>query len=132
MRKNFVVIDYGTGNVRSIINAFKKKGKHAKLSREKHDILQADGVVLPGVGAFSHGMGNLNKYGLTNIIKEYVLLGKPCLGICLGMQLMFEESDEFGVTKGLGLIEGRVVRLPVQDPNNEKLPHVSWNEIQRP
>lgn len=126
---NIVVIDYGLGNVKSIKNAFDSIGVEVILSREKHTILSADGVVLPGVGAFSHGMNNLIEYGLDDIIREYVKTNKPLLGICLGMQMMMEESDEFGVCKGLGLIKGKVVKIPVDQTKRIKLPHISWNEI---
>ena len=85
--------------------------------------------MIPGVGSFSHGMENLISYDLVDTIKEYTSSNKPLLGICLGMQLLFEESEEFGHTLGLGLIKGKVVELPTNDNQNEKLPHVSWNEI---
>ena len=123
------VIDYGIGNVRSILSAFENQGANVFLTRDKNKILESDGVILPGVGAFSHGMDSLNKHGLVDIIKEYVESNKPFMGICLGMQMLFEESEEFGVTKGLGLISGKVVKLPTKDSQNEKLPHVSWNEL---
>lgn len=126
---NIVVIDYGTGNIKSIKNAFEALGVKVILSREKDAILNADGVVLPGVGAFSHGMNSLIEYGLDNIIREYVKTNKPLLGICLGMQMMMEESEEFGITKGLGLIKGRVIKIPVDQIKKIKLPHISWNEI---
>lgn len=124
-----VIVDYDVGNVRSILNAFEKTGITAILSRDKKEILSADGLILPGVGAFSHGMKNLNKYSLIGILKDYVKTKKPLLGICLGMQMLLDESEEFGSTKGLGLIPGKVIKLPTQDKKNEKLPHVSWNEI---
>ena len=124
-----VIIDYDIGNVRSILNAFEQVGIIPTLSRDKNDILNADGVILPGVGAFSHGMEKLNKYSLVNILKEYVETGKPLLGICLGMQMLFDESEEFGKTVGLGLISGKVIKLPTENNKYEKLPHVSWNEI---
>lgn len=124
-----VVIDYGMGNVKSIINAFEHQRIKAVLSRSREVILDADGVVLPGVGAFSHGMNNLKKYGLVAVIKEYIKIGKPILGICLGMQMLLEESEEFGYTKGIGLIKGKVIKLPVEKTENVKLPHISWNEI---
>jgi glutamine amidotransferase len=123
------VIDYDVGNVRSILSAFENQSAHAFLTRNKEDILKSDGVVLPGVGAFAHGMDSLNKYGLVDIIKKYIESNKPFLGICLGMQMLFEQSEEFGKTVGLGLISGRVIKLPTKDSENEKLPHVSWNEI---
>jgi len=123
------IIDYGLGNVRSIANAFENQGANVFLTNSKDGILKSDGLILPGVGAFSHGMNNLENYDLVNVIKKYVFSDKPFLGICLGMQLLFEESEEFGKTSGLGLIPGKVVKLPTKDNNNEKLPHVSWNEL---
>ena len=126
---NIVVIDYGIGNIKSIKNAFEEFGVEVILSRKKEDILNANGVILPGVGAFSHGMNNLIKYNLVNIIHEYVKTNKPILGICLGMQMMLEESEEFGITKGLGLIKGKVIKIPVDETKKVKLPHISWNGI---
>ncbi len=127
---NIVIIDYGIGNVRSIINSFESFGIHPILSREKKVVLNADGVILPGVGAFAHGMGNLHKYSLVKILKEYALTNKPLLGICLGMQMLLDESEEHCITKGLGLISGKVIKLPTQDNKNKKLPHISWNELE--
>lgn len=124
-----VIVDYDVGNVRSMINAFKKIGIEPILSNKEDDIISADGVILPGVGAFAHGMENLNKYNLVNIIKKYTDSNKPFIGICLGMQMLLDESEEFSKTKGLGLISGKVIKLPTQNSNYEKLPHVSWNEI---
>jgi imidazole glycerol-phosphate synthase subunit HisH len=124
-----VIIDYDIGNVRSILNAFEKVGVEPILSRDENEILNADGVILPGVGSFSHGMKNLNKYSLVDTLKKYAKTNKPLLGICLGMQMLLDESEEFEKTKGIGLISGKVIKIPTQDKNNEKLPHVSWNEI---
>jgi glutamine amidotransferase len=126
---SIVILDYGIGNVKSILNAFEKVGINAILSRERNVIFKAKGIVLPGVGAFYQGMNNLNKYGLVDIIKEYVKTRKPLLGICLGMQMLLEESEEFGVTKGIGLIKGKVIKIPIKESNKIKLPHISWNEI---
>jgi glutamine amidotransferase len=126
---NVVVIDYGLGNVRSILNALDKIGVIAKLSNDKQEILEADRIILPGVGAFSHGMQNLHKHSLVSVLKEFASTGKPMLGICLGMQMLLSESEEFGETQGIGLIPGRVVKLPTKDASQEKLPHVSWNEV---
>jgi imidazole glycerol-phosphate synthase subunit HisH len=123
------VIDYGIGNVRSMLSAFENQGAHVILTRNKEEILESDGVILPGVGAFSHGMESLNKYSLVEVIKDYIETNKPFMGICLGMQMLFDESEEFGKTVGLGLISGSVIRLPTADTKNEKLPHVSWNEL---
>lgn len=131
MSLKVVIIDYDIGNVRSILNAFERIGVLPILSRDKNEILNSDGVVLPGVGAFSHGMENLHKYLLVETIKEYVKSNKPLLGICLGMQMLLDESEEFGKTKGMGLIPGKVIKMPTRDHQNEKLPHVSWNEIKQ-
>jgi len=128
---NITLIDYGTGNIKSIQNAFKESGVNLKLSREKEVIYGSEGIILPGVGAFAHGMKNLIKYDLIDVIKETVEKGKPLLGICLGMQLMFEESEEFGITKGLGLFKGRVIKVPIKQSKKVKLPHISWNEIKK-
>lgn len=123
------VIDYDIGNVRSIINAFEKIGVTPTLTRDHDTILSADGVLLPGVGAFSHGMEMLKKYNLDVVIHEYAKSNKPFMGVCLGMQMLLDSSEEFGECKGLGLIEGKVVKLPVKNKEFEKLPHISWNEI---
>jgi len=126
-----VIIDYDVGNVRSIINALKKVGIDSILSNKEDEIMSADGIILPGVGAFAHGMDKLNQYNLIKIITEYTNTNKPLLGICLGMQMLLDESEEFQNTKGLGLISGKVIKLPVQNSSYEKLPHVSWNEIKK-
>jgi len=122
------IIDYGLGNVRSIANALEKVGAHPVLTRDQAIILDSDGVVLPGVGAFSHGMENLHRYDLCGAIHRLYSINKPLLGICLGMQLLFESSEEFGMHKGLEIIPGEVIRMPV----SAKLPHVGWNEIMEP
>lgn len=124
-----VIIDYGIGNVRSIFNAFSSQGLDPILSNNSEVILKADGLVLPGVGAFSHAMKNLKKYGLIDIIKDYAKTEKPLLGICLGMQLLLEGSEEFGYTDGIGLVKGKVIKLPINKSNKAKLPHISWANI---
>ena len=126
-----VIIDYGIGNVKSIMNAFKKNNITPVLSNQASEIMSADGVILPGVGAFARGMNNLNKLNLVSILRKYTDTGKPFMGICLGMQMLLDESEEFGNTKGLGVISGKVIKLPTQNNQHEKLPHVSWNEIEK-
>ena len=121
-----VIVDYGIGNVRSIYNAFSNQGLNPILSNDGEAILNADGLVLPGVGAFSYAMKNLIKYNLIDIIKNYAKTGKPLLGICLGMQLLLEGSEEFGYTEGIGLVKGKVVKLPVNKSNQVKLPNIGW------
>ena len=123
------VIDYDIGNVRSILSAFENQGADVFLTRDREKILTSDGLVLPGVGAFSYGMERLKKYNLVQDIKEYVGTDKPLIGICLGMQMLFDNSEEFGLSSGLGLIAGSVIKLPTKEDQNEKLPHVSWNEL---
>jgi len=124
-----VIVDYEIGNVRSIYNAFSNQGLNPILSNDGEVILNADGLVLPGVGAFSHAMKNLIKYNLIDIIKNYAKTGKPLLGICLGMQLLLEGSEEFGYTEGIGLVKGKVVKLPVNKSNQVKLPNIGWCSI---
>lgn len=129
MNKRIVIIDYGIGNVRSMLNAFQHLGADAKLSSDHDEILNAAGVILPGVGAFEKGMKNLIERNLISIIREYVINGGPFLGICLGMQMLFSESEEFGLNRGLNLIEGRVVKLFNESNCQKRLPHISWAPI---
>lgn len=124
-----VIIDYGLGNVRSIYSAFKSQGIEPVLSNDSEVIFNADGIVLPGVGAYAHAMKNLKKLNLVKILKNYAKTEKPILGICLGMQLLMEESEEFGITKGLGLIKGRVVKMPISNTFQTKLPNINWLAI---
>jgi glutamine amidotransferase len=125
-----IVVDYGIGNVQSIFNALSQfKDVDIFLSNNQSEILNADGLILPGVGAFKKAMEELDKRNLPNILNEYILQNKPFFGICLGMQLLFESSEEFGYTEGLGFVKGSVDRFP--DNMNGKLPHVSWNSIER-
>ncbi len=126
---NVAIIDYGIGNVKSIINALKSLGVNAKLTNNRNEIINAEKVILPGVGAFGTGMANLKKFNLISIIHDYVKTGKPLLGICLGMQMLLEESEEFGITQGLQLIQGKVIKIPTNNNPYIKLPHVSWNNL---
>ncbi|MBL7918681.1 MAG: imidazole glycerol phosphate synthase subunit HisH [Bacteroidia bacterium] len=131
-KKKIAVIDYGIGNVQSILNALENLNAETLLTNNPEEILNADGVILPGVGAFKTGMENLISHNLISVIHEYINTGKPFLGICLGMQLLLDESEEFGNTKGLGLIKGKVKKLIIDETTGERLPHVSWNEIKEP
>lgn len=124
-----VVIDYGMGNLKSIENALLYLGIPFKISKDKGDLSKASAILLPGVGAFADGMKNLNEKGLDTCIKEEVLKGKPLLGICLGMQMLFNRSFEGGETTGLGLIDGDIVKL---DPKIKvKIPHIGWNRLDK-
>lgn len=126
------ILDYGIGNVKSIANAVESIGAKSFLTRKEEEILNADALIFPGVGAFAKGMSNLMEYGLSDLIYKFTKTGKPFLGICLGMQMLLEESEEFGSTKGLGLIKGKVIRLPLPENSHAKLPHISWNGIIKP
>ena len=124
-----VIIDYGVGNLFSLVSSLKKIGEEAVVSSDKDIILQADRIILPGVGAFGDAIAKLNGSGLSDIIMEEVSKGKPLLGICLGMQLLFEKSFEYGENKGLGLIKGEIRALSEVIPNNLKIPHMGWNGL---
>ncbi|MBI1912880.1 MAG: imidazole glycerol phosphate synthase subunit HisH [Deltaproteobacteria bacterium] len=125
------IIDYDMGNLRSVQKAFEKIGATATATRDPNVIKDASRVVLPGVGAFKDCMKNLEDYGLIDPILKAIDSGKPFLGICLGLQLLFEESMEFGTHKGLGVIKGKVVRFPATDNPEFKVPHMGWNEIKK-
>ena len=123
------IIDYGMGNLRSVQKGLERVGIDAIVTRDVSQILSARGVVLPGVGAFSACMENLGKFGLTEPIRQIVRQKKPFLGICLGFQLLFSESEEFGKQKGLDLFAGRVVGFHADE--NLKVPHMGWNRIEK-
>jgi len=127
MTSTVAIIDYGIGNVQSIKNSLNNFDVKVILSHDSDSILNADGVILPGVGAFKKAIAQLKNRGLDEVIREFVRSGKPFLGICLGMQLLFESSEEFGISDGLGIIKGKVIRFPVL--GQTKLPHISWNSI---
>jgi glutamine amidotransferase len=126
------IIDYEMGNLRSVEKAFEKLGFEARVSADPKDIATADKVVLPGVGAFRDCINNLRKGGFVEPLLAHVEAGKPLLGICVGMQMLFDESEEFGRHQGLGLIPGKVVRFPagmVENGERLKVPHMGWNSI---
>lgn len=121
------IIDYGMGNLRSVSKAFEAVGHKAVVTRDVAAIRNSSHVVLPGVGAFGDCMANLEQFDLVEPIRSTIQSGKPFLGICLGLQLLFTESEEFGMHKGLGIIPGRVRRF-VSDPSL-KVPHMGWNQV---
>lgn len=123
------IIDYGMGNLRSVQKGFQHVGYPAEVTREIGKLNSARGVVLPGVGAFNACMENLRRFGLIEPIREMVRQQKPFLGICLGFQLLFSESEEFGRQKGLDLFSGKVVGFHPQD--SLKVPHMGWNRIRK-
>jgi imidazole glycerol-phosphate synthase subunit HisH len=123
------IIDYGMGNLRSVQKGFESCGYDAVVTRELSTIASARGLVLPGVGAFSACMENLSRFGLIAPISEFVRQKKPFLGICLGFQLLFSESEEFGKQKGLDLVKGKVIGF--NPGNGLKVPHIGWNSIEK-
>ncbi|MCX7794073.1 MAG: imidazole glycerol phosphate synthase subunit HisH [Thermodesulfovibrionales bacterium] len=123
-----VIVDYGMGNLKSVEKAFLKTGTPVKVTQNPSDIQGAEAVVLPGVGAFPDCMRNLNEKGLLEAIVQAIQKGKPYLGICLGLQILFDESEEFGLNRGLGIIRGRVRRFSLKD-RNLKIPHMGWNSV---
>lgn len=121
------IVDYGMGNLRSVSKAFEAVGHEAVVTRDRATIKNASHVVLPGVGAFGDCMANLERFDLVEPIRSAIQSGKPFLGICLGLQLLFTESEEFGLHKGLGIIPGKVRKF-VLDPAL-KVPHMGWNQV---
>lgn len=125
-----IIVDYNLGNLFSVEHACSTLGLDVKISRDAVDIANAEGIILPGVGAFKEAMNNLREMDLIDPIMKFVSDCKPLFGICLGLQLLFTESDEFGPNKGLGIIPGKVLRFP-KSVNNKKLiiPHIGWNTV---
>lgn len=122
-----VIIDYGAGNLRSVEKALLALGDHPVITGDEKTILKADRVILPGVGAFGDAMEKLCRYGLGEAIREIIKGGIPFLGICLGLQLLFESSDESGGVKGLGILPGHILKLPPAP--GFKIPHMGWNSL---
>lgn len=130
------IIDYDAGNIKSVEKAIQFLGEDVRITRDKNEILEADRVIMPGVGAFGLAMEKLRSYGLEDVIHQYVSTGKPFLGICLGLQLLFDESEESPGVKGLGLIKGKITKIPTEykaDNGNimtQKVPQIGWNSIE--
>jgi glutamine amidotransferase len=128
MNPRIVIVDYGMGNLRNVQRGFERVGFDAKVTRSQKEIEKASGIVLPGVGAFKDCMVNLERYHLIETILRSIEKGKPYMGICLGLQILFSESEEFGLHKGLGVVKGRVVKFK-PDPEH-KVPHMGWNTVE--
>ena len=126
------VIDYGVGNLFSLCRSLEAIGQEPVVTGDPELLRKADKLFLPGVGAFADAREKLRQSGLEEVIKEEVAKGKPIMGICLGMQLLFEESQEFGTWEGLGLIPGKVVTMEGVIPARYKVPHIGWNELHFP
>lgn len=124
-----VIIDYGMGNLKSVKNALDFLGLESKISSDREEIRKSDGLILPGVGAFPDAMETIEKLSLDKIIKEEVEKNKPLLGICLGMQLLFEKGFEGLEREGLGLLKGNIVKMKEDKKANIKIPHIGWNNL---
>ena len=120
------IVDYGAGNLKNVYRAFTSLGFHCKVINNKEEIKNAGSIIIPGVGAFNQAMEKLNKTGLSEAIKEFSYTGKNIIGICLGLQLFYDESYEDGLWKGLGLLKGSVVKFP---EGTLKVPHMGWNSV---
>jgi glutamine amidotransferase len=125
------VVDYGAGNLRSVARALVRSGLSPEVTGDPAVLRRADGVVLPGVGAFAAAAASLAKAGLGDAVRDSIQTGTPYLGLCLGLQLLFDEGEEHGITAGLGLLPGRVTRFPERDASGAPLrvPHIGWNEV---
>lgn len=122
------IIDYDAGNIRSVEKALMRLGQEVWVTRDPERLLNADKVILPGVGSFGDAMGHLKDYGLVDVIHEIVDSGTSFLGICLGLQLLFERSDESPGVDGLGILKGEILRIPEQ--KGLKIPHMGWNSLE--
>lgn len=124
------IIDYDAGNIKSVEKAVAALGKEGVVTRDRDTILGAEKIILPGVGSFGDAMEKLHSYGLVEVIKEAVARDIPFLGICLGLQLLFERSDESEGVQGLGILKGEILRIP--DKEGLKIPHIGWNSLKFP
>ena len=122
------IIDYDAGNIRSVEKALQFLGQEVKITRDREKILGAEKVVLPGVGSFGAAMGKLHQYGLVEVIRQVAEKKTPFLGICLGLQLLFERSDESPGVEGLGILKGEILRIP--EGEGRKIPHMGWNSLE--
>lgn len=125
------VVDYGAGNLRSVAKALARSGLVPEVTADPAVVARAEGVVLPGVGAFADAITQLRAKGLDRAVTESIEAGRPYLGLCLGLQVLFEECDEHGLNSGLGILRGRVERFPDRTPEGEllRVPHIGWNTV---
>lgn len=132
MSKKVTIMDYGLGNLFSVQHSFEHVGAEVEVTSDADKIKAADYLILPGVGAFKHGMEKLREAGLVETVLEYANSGKPLMGICLGMQMLFEASEENGEFEGLGLLKGRVQKIESPTDENLKVPHIGWSKLCKP
>jgi len=125
------VVDFGAGNLRSVAKALERSGLAPEITADPAAVRRADAVVLPGVGAFADAVTSLSATGLDDAVRDQLASRRPYLGLCLGLQVLFDEGDEHGVTPGLGILSGRIERFPDRTPDGEQLrvPHIGWNTV---
>jgi glutamine amidotransferase len=125
------LVDYGSGNLRSVAKALERSGLAPEITSDPARVLASRAVVLPGVGAFADAVSSLTKLGLAEVLPRFIASGRPYLGLCLGLQVLFEEGDEHGVTPGLGILAGRVERFAERDAQGAllRVPHIGWNQV---
>ena len=123
------VIDYGAGNLQSVVKAFNHIGCDTTVTRDEHTLLECDGAILPGVGSFGDAMDCMDRSHMRSAVLEYIKTGKPLLGICLGLHLLFSKSEESPNAKGLSLLEGSITKIP-NGGGNLKIPHIGWNSLE--
>ena len=121
------ILDYDAGNIKSVEKAIEYLGEECIVTRDRHEIMKADKSILPGVGSFGDAMDKIRKYGLEEVIHEFIETKKPFLGICLGLQVLFEESEETPGVKGLGILKGKIHRIP--DSKDTPVPQIGWNDL---
>ncbi|HXG24099.1 MAG TPA: imidazole glycerol phosphate synthase subunit HisH [Chthonomonadales bacterium] len=131
MKSMIAIIDYGAGNLGSVYKALRYIGAKVEVTADPAVVARADKLVLPGVGAFSHCMNGLDRVGMVECVKEFIRTGKPFLGICVGLQMLFESSEEMGVSPGLAILPGRVVKFHFSNSRLTplKIPHIGWNAL---
>lgn len=127
MNKKIYMIDHGLGNLQSILQVSIFLGIHIEIISDPDEVIKADAVILPGVGAFGEAMNNMNRSGMSDAVINFIQSGKPLIGVCLGLQLLFSESEEFGSHKGLGVIQGKVKKFDFSKVS--KIPQVGWNKV---
>ncbi|VAX17534.1 Imidazole glycerol phosphate synthase amidotransferase subunit [hydrothermal vent metagenome] len=127
---SIVIVDYDAGNLRSVQKAFEHVGASALVTREAEAVASAPALVLPGVGAFPECMLNLRRFGLLGAVKDFIASGRPFLGICVGFQLLFDESEEFGKSEGLGVLKGKCIKFRPPLTRRYKIPHMGWNQVE--
>lgn len=121
------ILDYDAGNIKSVEKAIEYLGEECIVTRDRHEIMKADKAILPGVGSFGDAMDKIRRYGLEEVIHEFIDTKKPFLGICLGLQVLFEESEETPGVKGLGILKGKIHRIP--DSKDTPVPQIGWNDL---